>query len=394
MNKYLELEKTYLMPTYNRFPVCIKYAKGSRVYDMNEKEYLDFTSGIGVNSLGYADSKWVKAVSEQAGLLSHSSNLYYSLPMLQLAEKLCKKTKMKRVFFSNSGAESNEGAIKIARKYANHKYKGKRNKILSLINSFHGRTMMTLSATGQEIFHKDFEPFPSGFSYIKADEKEGLNRLLDETTAAIMIEVIQGEGGVVPLKYDWIQELSRICRAKDILLIVDEVQTGVGRTGYFCAYEAYDMKPDIVTLAKGLGGGLPIGAVLVSDKCKDVLTYGDHGSTFGGNPIACAGANVVLDSLDEVMMGEIRAKGAYIRKRLEKMSCVESVEGMGMMLGVRYKKEIDVKTLVLACLKKGALFLTAKDRLRLLPPLTISFQEIDKGLDILEYCLTEGEGRL
>lgn len=377
----------YVANTYARFPLMIERGEGVCVYDENGKKYLDFTSGIGVNSLGYGDKEWVQAVATQAGQLPHISNLYYTKPMLSVAEKLCKKSGMKKVFFANSGAEANEGAIKVARKYGNTKYEGKRNEILTLVNSFHGRTMTTLSATGQDSFHQDFHPFPTGFSYAKANDLEDVFAKVNENTVAIMLEIVQGEGGVIALENDFLKGIQSLCDEKDILLIVDEVQTGIGRTGKLFAYEHYGLHPDIVTAAKGLGGGLPIGAILMNERTEGVLCPGNHGSTFGGNPVACAGANVVLERMTPEFLQEVEAKGKYLRERLWKMPYVERVDGLGMMLGVQLK-DLQGKDIVNACIPEGALFLTAKMKLRLLPPLTMSYEELEQGMDILEKVLT------
>lgn len=390
MNAFKITDDTYVAHTYARFHLCIEKGEGVYVYDDANNKYIDFTSGIGVNSLGYANKEWCDAVSKQANTLAHISNLYYTEPMLMLAKKLCMQSGMKKVFFANSGAEANEGAIKVARKYANLKYNNKRSEIITLVNSFHGRTMETLSATGQDVFHKDFFPFPEGFAYVNANDIQNLHDTVSDKTAAIMIEIVQGEGGVIALDKEFIAEIQKICDEKDILLIVDEVQTGIGRTGKLFAYEHYNLHPDLVTSAKGLGNGLPIGAVLMNSKCEDVLQYGDHGTTFGGNPIACAGANVVMDKTTPAFIKMIEEKGNYIKQRLEKMPRVKKVNGLGMMLGVELDN-IASKDLVNACIRKGALFLTAKSNLRLLPPLVMSKQEINEGLDILEDVLSKWE---
>lgn len=386
METFIETDNTYVAHTYGRFPLCIEKGEGACLYDSTGKKYLDFTSGIGVNSLGYGDKEWTEAVSCQAGTLAHISNLYYTKPMLSLAEKLCKKSGMKKVFFANSGAEANEGAIKIARKYGNTKYNGKRNGIITLVNSFHGRTMAALSATGQEVFHQHFQPFLEGFTYVPANNISALYKKVTDETAAVMVEVVQGEGGVIALDKEYLLLVQKLCEEKDILLLVDEVQTGMGRTGRLLSYEHYGLRPDIVTLAKGLGGGLPIGAVLMNEKTEEVLAPGDHGSTFGGNPVACAGANVVMDKMTPEFLSQIEKKGEYLRKRLSAMPGVKEITGLGLMLGVELEN-VTGKELVNLCIPKGVLFLTAKDRLRLLPPLTISMEELCQGMDILESVL-------
>ena len=308
MNKYKEIDDQYIAHCYARFPICIKSGQGAYVFDTEGKKYLDFTAGIGVNGLGYAYQPWVQAVQKQAANLAHISNLFYNEPVLELAQKLVKRTGMSRVFFQNSGAESNEGAIKVAHKYANDTYHGQRNEILTLVNSFHGRTMETLVATGQDVFHQKFDPFPTGFDYVVANSIESLEAKVNEHTEAIMMEMVQGEGGVNALDPAFVQKVQEICDAKDILLIIDEVQTGIGRTGTFFAYEQYGIHPDIVSFAKGIANGIPMGGVLLSEKVKDVINYGDHGSTFAGNPLAAAAANVVMDTMTPTFLEEVKEK--------------------------------------------------------------------------------------
>ncbi len=387
---YKQIDDAYVAHTYGRYDVCITHGEQSTLCDINNHSYIDFTSGIGVNSLGYNHNEWVKAICEQATKLAHISNLYYTTPMLSLASSLCEKSGMKKVFFANSGAEANEGAIKVARKYANHKYNGKRSTILTLTNSFHGRTMTTLSATGQDVFHKDFDPFMQGFDYVEANNINDLEHKVSDDTLAIMIEIVQGEGGVLPLDIPFMNKIKQLCNQNDILLIVDEVQTGIGRCGSLFAYQQFNLTPDIVTSAKGLGNGLPIGAILLGDKCEDVLTYGDHGTTFGANPIACAGANVVMSYMNEEMYAQVLSKGNYIKTCLLTMKHVKKVNGLGLMLGVELEG-INAKELVNKCIEKGVLFLSAKENLRLLPPLTISDEQIDKGLQILNEVLDTWE---
>ncbi len=387
MDSIKHRDDQYVAHTYARFPICLKSGKGSTLVDIHDKEYIDFTAGIGVTALGYGYQPWVDAVAKQAGTLAHTSNLFYTEPMLEVAEKLTKRAGMNKVFFANSGAEANEGAIKVAREYANKKYNGTKNKILTLVNSFHGRTIATLTATGQDVFHKNFDPFLDGFAYTPANDIEALKGAIDDSICAIFIELVQGEGGVVPLENDFVQAIQTICDQQDILLIIDEVQTGIGRTGTLFAYEQFDLHPDIVTCAKGIAGGLPMGGVLMNEKTESVFEYGDHGSTFGGNPIACAGANVVLDTMDDTFLVKVKEKGKVLRSRLEAMPHVESVTGLGMMLGVTM--DVDVKDVLKRCQDEGALFLSAKTKLRLLPPLTISEDEMHKGMDILEGVLKE-----
>ena len=390
MRAFKITDDTYVAHTYARYHICIEKGEGCLVYDDANRAYLDFTSGIGVCALGHNYIPWVNAISEQASTLAHVSNLYYSEPMLQVAKKLCFMSGMKKVFFANSGAEANEGAIKVARKYANVKYKGVRNEIITLENSFHGRTIATLSATGQDVFHQHFGPFLEGFKHVEANSISMLKQSVNEKTAAIMIEIVQGEGGVIALDCDYVQAIQTICDENDILLIVDEVQSGMGRCGTLFAYEQYGIHPDIVTSAKGLGNGLPIGAVLLNAKVEEVLQYGDHGTTFGGNPICCAGANVVLDTLSDSFLNAVKQKGLYMKERIRKMPHVQQVNGLGMMIGVQLDG-VNSKELVNACIRKGAIFLTAKDNLRLLPPLIMSDAQIDEGLDILEEVLTTWE---
>lgn len=385
---YKTIDDQYIAHCYARFPLCIDHGQGAYVYDTEGKKYLDFTAGIGVNGLGYAYGPWVDAVQKQAAKLAHISNLFYNEPMLELAEKLVKRTGMARVFFQNSGAESNEGAIKVAHKYANDTYHGQRNQILSLVNSFHGRTMQTLVATGQDTFHEKFEPFPTGFDYVVANSTDSLLEKVDEHTSAIMMEMVQGEGGVIALDPAFVQKVQEICDEKDILLMVDEVQTGIGRTGTFFAYEQYGIHPDIVSFAKGIANGIPMGGVLLSEKVKDVIHYGEHGSTFAGNPLASAAANVVVDTLTDEFLDEVKDKGKQIHDRIATMPHVKSVSGLGMMIGVELDG-LDAKEVLAKCRDKGVLFLTAKTKIRMLPPLIMTKEEITEGMDVLESVLKE-----
>ena len=343
-------------------------------------------AGIAVNTFGLCDKEWIKAVKKQIGVFQHTSNLYYQAPCADLAEMLCLKSGMKKVFFSNSGAEANECAIKVARKYGEIK-KGKDfYTIVTLKNSFHGRTITTLSATGQDAFHKYFDPFVPNFKY--ADPTmDGIYSCYTDKTCAVMVEVIQGESGVNCLDFDFLRQLEKFCKDRDILLICDEVQTGNGRTGYMYAYEAARIHPDIVTTAKGLGGGLPIGACLLFDKCKDVFTYGDHGSTFGGNPVACAGALSIVDRITPELLLEVQGKGAYLKINLEHIKNVVSVSGMGLMIGIQTTKP--AREVAAKCLEKGLIVLTAHDRVRLLPPLTINKEEINFALKILNEVISQ-----
>ncbi len=386
------LDNTYVAHTYGRFPVAIKQGSGAVCTDSSGKQYLDFTAGIGVNSLGFCSPQWVEAVSKQAATLNHTSNLYYTEPGIVLAQKLCEKSGMKRVFFSNSGAEANEGAIKAARKYSFDAYGEGRYEIISLHNSFHGRTITTLAATGQAVFHTKFNPFTEGFVFAEANNIESVKALVSEKTCAVMLECIQGEGGVVPLEKEFVQAVAALCQEKDLLLIIDEVQTGLGRTGSFFSYQQFGVQPDIVSAAKGLGGGLPIGAVLFGEKTMDTMDAGTHGSTFGANPIVCAGANVVVDSLDDDFLSGVKEKSAFIFEKVAKFPHVQSVTGLGLMIGVSFDDGITGKQVVDKCLENGVLFLTAKNKLRMLPPLTITKDEIEQGLSVLETVLTQWEG--
>lgn len=375
--------------TYGRFPVAIKEGKGATCYDFDGKKYIDFSSGIGVNSLGFCDDSWVKAVTEQLNTLQHISNLYYTEPCAKAAKLICEKTGMKKVFFSNSGAESNEGAIKCARKYSFTKYGENRNKVITLVNSFHGRTVTTLAATGQDVFHKYFFPFTEGFEFAPANDFEKLKEIADDSTCAIMMELIQGEGGVMPLEKDFVKKVEALCKEKDIILIIDEVQTGVGRTGKLFAFQNYGINPDIVTTAKGIGGGLPLGCVMFGEKTENTFVPGDHATTFGGNPVATAGAVHILDRLDDTFLDEVKAKGVYITEKLLKMPHVVGVDGMGMMLGIRLEEGVIAAEIVKKGIANGVLALTAKTKLRLLPPLTITYEEIDEGLSAIEAALKE-----
>ncbi|MGN0521053.1 MAG: aspartate aminotransferase family protein [Eubacterium sp.] len=380
-----ELDKNYVANTYGRFDVVLTSGKGSTLYDENGKEYIDFGSGIGVTAFGICDEKWESAVEEQLHKLQHTSNLYYTEPCARLAKMLCDKTGMKKVFFANSGAEANEGAIKFARKYSFKKYGNGRSTIITLVNSFHGRTITTLSATGQDSFHTDFAPFTDGFKYCPANDIEALNKMVTDDVCAVMFECIQGEGGVNNLDYDFVKAIERLAIEKDILIIVDEVQTGNGRTGKYFSYEYFDITPDIVSTAKGLAGGLPMGAVLFGEKVKDMPTPSSHGSTFGGNPVCAAGACSIVERIDDAFLLEVRKKSEYIKSFLSTLDNVKSISGMGLMLGIETTK--DAKQAAKECLDKGLLVLTAKTKIRLLPALNISYKELDKGLNILKEVI-------
>ena len=386
--KVIKRDNEYVLHTYNRNPVVLEKGHGLYAEGPEGQKYLDFTSGIGVNSLGYCDMTWAEAVSEQAHKLQHTSNLYYTAPCGKLAKKLCKRTGMSKVFFGNSGAEANEGAIKAARKYSVDHYGKDRYNVITLVNSFHGRTLATLTATGQDVFHKDFGPFPANFGYIPANDFDTFKAAVDDSVCAVMMEMVQGEGGVVALDADYVQSVADYCHAHDILIIVDEVQTGVGRTGTFLACEQFGLKPDLVTLAKGLGGGLPIGAVLASKKVADTMGPGSHGSTFGGNPVVCAGGCAVLDAMDDAFMRNVNARAAQLREGLASLPHVASVSGMGLMVGIAFADDVKAADVRAACERKGLLVLTAKTRLRLLPPLILSEADVAKALAILDDVLS------
>lgn len=376
-----------IMHTYGRFNVALVKGKGAKAWDESGKEYIDFTSGIGVNSLGYSDDGWVKAVSQQAATLQHISNLYYSPLQTELAKKLCSVTGFSKVFFANSGAEANECAIKLARKYSFEKYGKERTEIVTLENSFHGRTVTTLAATGQEVFHNYFFPFTEGFSFAKANDMDSVKSKVNKNTCAVMVELIQGEGGVNPLEKSFVKELADYCKENDLLLIIDEVQTGVGRTGTFYCYEQFDIQPDILSSAKGIGGGLPMGACLCTEKLAEVMSAGTHGTTYGGNPIACAGATEVVNRVaNKEFLNAVTEKGNYMREKLSAMKGISEVRGMGMMIGVVLEKD-NAKEVASKCVENGLLVLTAKNLIRFLPPLTITKEEIDKGLEIFENTI-------
>ena len=389
--KVIKRDGEYVLHTYNRNPIVLEKGHGLRAAGPEGQQYLDFTSGIGVNSLGYCDLDWAEAVSEQAHKLQHTSNLYYTAPCGKLAKKLCKRTGMSKVFFGNSGAEANEGAIKAARKYSVDHYRKDRTTVITLVNSFHGRTIATLTATGQEVFHNYFGPFNEGFLYAPAGDIEALQELVDRTTCAVMLELIQGEGGVMALDPDYVQAVRKLCDEKDLVLIVDEVQTGVGRTGTFLCCEHYNLKPDVVTLAKGLGGGLPIGAVVMNKKVAEHMKPGSHGSTFGGNPVCCAGALAVLDTMDEEFLANVNERAAQLRAGLAKLPHVQQVSGLGLMVGIAFDDGIKAADVRAACEKQGLLVLTAKTRLRLLPPLILTAEDVSAALDtlrtVLEKCV-------
>lgn len=371
-----------LMPTYARFDVQLVSGKGAVAKDGQGKEYVDFTSGIGVNALGYCDDAWTKAVAKQAATLQHTSNLYYNPLQSELAGKLCRLSGMSKVFLCNSGAEANECAVKLARKYGAEKFGAGCSEVVTLKNSFHGRTVTTLAATGQDEFHRWFTPLTEGFRYAEPS-MDGIKNAVSEKTCAVFAELIQGEGGVVPLDPVFVRELRKFCTERGILLMFDEVQTGVGRTGAFYCFQRYGITPDVVTSAKGLGGGLPIGACLCTEALGGVLGRGMHGSTFGGNPVVCAGALAVLARVGEPdFLAEVEEKGACLARGLREMSGISTVRGMGLMLGAKPKRGTPA-AIASNCAENGLLVLTAKDMLRFLPPLTITKEELDRGLQIL-----------
>lgn len=383
----IQRDDAHVLHTYARSQVALVGGSGMVATDAEGKQYLDFTSGIGVNALGYCHPAWVAAVTAQAAKLQHTSNLYYTEPCGALAEELCRRTGLDAVFFGNSGAEANEGAIKAARKYSVDTYGPNRNRVLTLVNSFHGRTLATLTATGQDVFHHDFGPFPERFGYVPAGDFAALQAAADADTCAVLLELVQGEGGVVALDKDYVAQVAAFCKERDILLLVDEVQTGVGRTGTFLACEQFDLHPDIVTLAKGLGGGLPIGAVVMNQKVAAHMGPGSHGSTFGGNPVVCAGALAVLQQLTDDLLAQDRALAETLRAGLAQLPHVTAVSGLGLMVGIALEEGISAANVRTACEKEGLLVLTAKTRLRLLPPLILTQDDVDKALAILRTVL-------
>jgi len=384
------LDEQYVMHAYSRFQAAFDHGKGATVWDTEGREYIDFTSGIGVCSMGYGDEGWVKAVSDQAGKLAHISNLFYTEPYAAVAQKLCTRTGMANVMFANSGAESNEAMIKLARKYSFDKYGKGRGTIITLHHSFHGRTITTLAATGQDVFHNYFFPFTEGFRYADANDLDSLEEVAGHDVCAVMFELVQGEGGVLPLDKEYVQKVADLCAKRDWLLLVDEVQTGVGRTGSLFAFQQYGIQPDVVSFAKGIAGGLPFGGVMANEKCRDVFAPGTHGTTFGGNPVSAAAANYVLDQLDDEFLLKVQEKGDYLRSRIEAMDlpCLGATRGMGMMIGIEVNGDKTNKELAAKLLEHGLLVLTAGPGLRLLPPLVVTREEMDKGLDILKQALS------
>ena len=384
--KIKQLDSENIMHTYARYDVCLTHGSGVYAYDDSDKKYIDVSSGIGVNSLGYCNPGWVKAVTEQASKIQHISNYYYSPVAGELAEKLTKATGLSKVFFGNSGAEANECAIKVARKYSFDKYGLDRNRIVTLENSFHGRTIATLSATGQDVFHNYFFPFVEGFDYARANDIENLLRKITDKTCAVMLETVQGEGGVNILDSRYLNEVRKICDERDILLIVDEVQTGVFRTGKLYGYMHSGITPDIVTSAKGLGGGLPIGICMVGEKLSEVMGPSSHGTTFGSNPVVCAGANYIIDTVNTPdFIEEVNKKGEYIKEELLKIKGVKAVRQQGLMIGIEV--EGNAGEIAKKCTENGLLIITAKTLLRMLPPLNITYDEIDEALSVLKKVM-------
>jgi len=378
-----ELDKTYVAGTYKRFPIEIVSGKGSVVKDPSGKEYIDMGSGIGVTSFGIADETWQKAIIDQISKVQHMSNLYYTQPCVELAKLLCEKTGMSKVFFSNSGAEANECAIKVARKYSSDKYGASRYTVITLENSFHGRTLTTLAATGQDHYHELFQPLTPGFISVPANDISALEKAIKDTNpAAVMIECIQGEGGVLPLDASYIKAVRELTQKNDIIMVVDEVQTGNGRSGQLYSYMNFGIKPDVVSTAKGLAGGLPLGATLISDKCKDVLGFGDHGSTFGGNPVSCAAAVSILSRIDDKLLEEVRKKSAYVFDAFKNAPGVQSISGLGLMIGIKAEKP--ASEVVAKCMENGVLCLTAKDKVRLLPALNIPMDVLEKAVAVIK----------
>ena len=388
MSEIIKTDNEYVANTYARFPLVLKEGKGSLVYDETGREYIDMGSGIGVTAFGIADDEWQAAAAKQLGKLQHMSNLYYTEPCAELAKLLCAKTGMKKVFFANSGAEANECAIKTARKWGCENKGEEYSTIVTLVNSFHGRTITTLAATGQEHYHEDFGPLTPGFVYAEANDLESVKKLVAENkVCAVMFECVQGEGGVIPLTAQFVQGLAELAEKENFLLIADEVQTGNGRTGELYAYMNFGIKPDIVSTAKGLGGGLPLGACLMGEKTGNVLKFGDHGSTFGGNPVCCAGALSIISRIDGALLSQVKQKSKYIVDELSGADGVESVSGMGLMLGIKTKKP--VKDVLNECMANGVLCLTAKDKLRLLPALNIPVDVLVRAVDIIKAACRE-----
>jgi acetylornithine/N-succinyldiaminopimelate aminotransferase len=382
------LDRQYVMQTYGRFDVDIDHGKGATLWDAAGRKYIDFTAGIGVCSVGYGNERWQAAIQEQAGKLGHISNLFYSEPYIKLAQQLCQRTGMSNVFFANGGGEANEGMIKLARKRSFDKYGKGRGTVITLKNSFHGRTITTLAATGQEVFHNYFFPFTDGFRYAEPN-LDAVEAVAGHDVCAVMVELVQGEGGVLPLDKEFVHALADLCAKRDWLLLVDEVQTGVGRTGSLFAFQQYGIIPDVVSFAKGIAGGLPMSGIMANEKCREVLTPGTHATTFGGNPVCAAAALTVLDILSDDFLLQVQEKGDYLRREIEAMDlpCLGATRGMGLMIGIEVKAPFTNKTLANKLVENGLLVLTAGPGLRLLPPLVITREEMDQGLSILKQTL-------
>ena len=383
------LDEQYVMHSYGRFQVAIDHGKGATVWAVDGKEYIDFSAGIGVCSLGYGDPGWVEAVSTQAAKLGHISNLFYTEPYAKVAHKLCVRTGMSNVMFGNSGAEANEAMIKLARKYSFDRYGKGRGTVITLRNSFHGRTITTLAATGQDKFHNYFFPFTEGFRYADANDLDSVEAVAGHDVCAVMMELVQGEGGVLPLDLEFVQKVAELCAKRDWLLLVDEVQSGMGRTGSLFAFQQYHIQPDVVSFAKGIAGGLPFGGIMANEKCREVFSPGTHGTTFGGNPVAAAAACHVLDRMDDAFLAQVKEKGAYLRQAIKAMElpCLGKTRGLGMMIGIDVVGEQTNSQLAAKLIESGLLILTAGPGLRLLPPLTITQEEMDKGLSIMKAAL-------
>ena len=385
-----ELDSRYVIQTYGRNPIAIDHGQGATLYDVEGKEYIDFASGIGVLSVGTAHPRWQAAIAAQAARLGHISNLYYSEPYIRLAQQLCTRSGMAAAFFASGGGEANEGMIKLARKYSFDRYGEGRGTVLTLRNSFHGRTITTLAATGQDVFHNYFFPFTEGFRYADANDLSSVEQVAGHDVFAVMFELIQGEGGVLPLDREFVQQVAQLCAKRDWLLLIDEVQTGVGRTGSLFAFQQYGIQPDAVSFAKGIAGGLPFGGVMANEKCRNVFTAGTHATTFGGNPVAAAAACCVLDQLDQTLLDQVKEKGQYLREQIEGLDlpCLGATRGMGLMIGIEVKGERTNKELAAKLIQSGLLCLTAGPGLRLLPPLVITKEEMDKGVAIMKAALS------
>lgn len=383
------LTDQYILNTYGRFPVALDHGQGATLYDPEGNAYIDFASGIGVASLGYGDSDWAAAITAQAQKLGHSSNLFYTEPPAKLAQILCQRTGMAGVFFANGGGEANEGMIKLARKYSFDKYGKGRATIITLNNSFHGRTITTLTATGQEVFHNYFFPFTEGFRYADANDMASLESVAGDDVCAVMVELVQGEGGVLPLDKEYVQAVAKLCAEKDWLLLVDEVQTGVGRTGKLFAFQHYGILPDVCSFAKGIAGGLPMSGIMANAKCRDVLGPGMHATTFGGNPVCAAAGLVVQEKLSDAFLAQVEQKGAYLRQKIEELHlpCLGATRGLGLMIGIAVNDGWTNKDIAGKLIENGLLVLTAGPGMRLLPPLVISQAEMDQGVAIMAKVL-------